>query len=54
MCIRDSTNAVPKTVDQVGIRLMKFCNLYDLKKITDSIQLYSEPFQAKYPEKEKV
>jgi hypothetical protein len=46
--------AVPKTVDQVGIRLMKFCNLYDLKKITDSIQLYSEPFQAKYPEKEKV
>jgi len=45
---------VPKTVDQVGIRLMKFCNLYDLKKITDSIQLYSEPFQAKYPEKEKV
>jgi hypothetical protein len=49
-----SKGAVPKTVDQVGIRLMKFCNLYDLKKITDSIQLYSEPFQAKYPEKEKV
>jgi hypothetical protein len=49
-----SKGAVPKTVDQVGIRLMKFCNLYDLKKITDSIQMYSEPFQAKYPEKEKV
>jgi hypothetical protein len=43
-----STNAVPKTIDQVGIRLLKFCNLYDLKKITDSIQQYAEPFQAKY------
>jgi hypothetical protein len=30
--------------------LLKFCNLYDLKKISDSIQLYAEPFQAKYPE----
>ncbi len=44
--------AKPKTVDQVGIRLLKFCNLYDLKKISDSIQLYAEPFQAKYPIKE--
>jgi hypothetical protein len=44
------TGAVPKSVDQVGIRLMKFCNLYDLKKITDSIQIYAEPFQARYPE----
>ena len=43
-----NTNAVPKTVNQVGIRLLKFCNLYDLKKISDSIQQYAEPFQAKY------
>ena len=43
-----STNAVPKAIDQVGIRLLKFCNLYDLKKISDSIQQYAEPFQAKY------
>ena len=43
-----NANAVPKTVDQVGIRLLKFCNLYDLKKISDSIQQYAEPFQAKY------
>jgi hypothetical protein len=43
-----NTNAVPKTIDQVGIRLLKFCNLYDLKKISDSIQQYAEPFQAKY------
>jgi 5'-3' exonuclease len=43
-----TTNAVPKSVDQVGIRLLKFCNLYDMKRIADSIQLYAEPFQAKY------
>ena len=39
----------PKNISQVGIRLLKFCNLYDLKKISDSIQIYSEPFQANYP-----
>ena len=43
-----ATNAVPKAVDQVGIRLLKFCNLYDMKRMADSIQLYAEPFQAKY------
>jgi hypothetical protein len=42
------TGTIPKTVDQVGIRLLKFCNLYDLQKIADSIQSYAEPFQAKY------
>jgi hypothetical protein len=42
--------AVPKEVTQVGIRLLKFCNLYDMKRMADSIQLYAEPFQAKYPE----
>jgi 5'-3' exonuclease len=43
-----STNAVPKTVDQVGIRLLKFCQLYDMKRMIDSIQQYAEPFQARY------
>jgi hypothetical protein len=43
-------NSHPKKISQVGIRLMKFCNLYDLKKITDNIQQYSEAFQANYPE----
>ena len=43
-------NSKPKNISQVGIRLMKFCNLYDLKKITDNIQQYSEAFQANYPE----
>lgn len=38
----------PKNISQVGIRLMKFCQLYDMKKIVDSIQSYAEPFQARY------
>jgi len=41
-------NAKPKTVDQVGIRMLKFCNAWDMKKIADNIQQYAEPFQAKY------
>jgi 5'-3' exonuclease len=37
-----------KRVDQVGIRLIKFCNLYDLKKISDQAQSYAEPLNARY------
>lgn len=46
--------AEPKAISQVGIRLLKFCQLYDMKKLIDSIQLYAEPFQAAYPKKEIV
>ena len=38
----------PKNIDQVGIRLLKFCNFYDLQRVADNIQQYAEPFQAKY------
>jgi hypothetical protein len=38
-----------KNVGQVGIRLMKFCHLYDLKKIADQAQSYAEPLNARYP-----
>ena len=38
----------PKNISQVGIRLMKFCQLYDMKKMMDSIQMYAAPFQARY------
>ena len=38
----------PKNVSQVGIRLLKFCQLYDMKKIMDTIQTYAVPFQARY------
>ena len=37
-----------KDISQVGIRLMKFCHLYDLKRITDQAQAYAEPLNARY------
>jgi hypothetical protein len=37
-----------KNISQVGIRLMKFCHLYDLKKISDQAQAYAEPLNARY------
>lgn len=41
-------DCVTKDVSQVGIRLLKFCNAWDMKKVADNIQQYAEPFQAKY------
>jgi 5'-3' exonuclease len=38
----------PKNVNQIGIRLMKFCNTWDLQKIADQAQSYAEPLNAKY------
>jgi 5'-3' exonuclease len=43
-----TATAANKRVDQVGIRLIKFCNLYDLKKISDQAQSYAEPLNARY------
>ena len=40
--------ALQKDVNQVGTRLMKFCASYDLVKITENIQQYAEPFNARY------
>jgi 5'-3' exonuclease len=37
-----------KSISQVGIRLLKFCQLYDLQKISDQVQSYAEPLNAKY------
>jgi len=37
-----------KDVPQVGIRLLKFCSTFDLQKITDQIQSYSEPLNSRY------
>jgi len=47
-------NAVTKSVDQVGIRMLKFCNAWDMKKIADNIQSYAEPLQARYPQKQEI
>ena len=37
-----------KNINQVGLRLMKFCGLYDLKKISEQAQSYAEPLNARY------
>lgn len=37
-----------KDISQVGIRLMKFCNMYDLRKIAEQAQAYAEPLNARY------
>jgi len=47
-------NSVAKNVDQVGLRLMKFCGQFDLVKISEQAQAYAEPLNAKYPEKTNV
>ena len=39
----------PKNISQVGIRLLKFCQLYDMKRMMDSIESFAHPFQARYP-----
>ena len=45
--IQESIDA-EKNISQVGVRLMKFCHLYDLKKISDQAQAYAEPLNARY------
>ena len=37
-----------KNVGQVGIRLLKFCGEYDLQKVSEQVQSYSEPLNARY------
>jgi 5'-3' exonuclease len=37
-----------KNVAQVGIRLMKFCAKYDLVKVSEQAQSYSDPLNARY------
>ena len=38
----------PKSVKQVGMRLMKFCAKWDMQRIADQAQYFAEPLQAKY------
>jgi hypothetical protein len=46
-----STQLVTKQVSQVGIRLLKFCQLHDLQRLVDSIQHFATPLQASYSAK---
>ena len=42
----DQSKAENKSINQVGIRFMKFCAKYDLNKIGEQAQLYVEPLNA--------
>jgi 5'-3' exonuclease len=42
------SNVEPKDVNQVGMRLMKFCAKWDLQRIADQAQSFAEPLQARY------
>ena len=46
-----TTNIETKNITQVGLRLMKFCAAWDLQRIAESAQLFADPLNAKYPQK---
>lgn len=45
--INAATNA-DKNIPQVGVRLLKFCASFDLVKISEQVQSYAEPLNARY------
>jgi hypothetical protein len=45
--IENATTA-DKNISQVGIRLLKLCSEFDLVKISEQIQSYAEPLNARY------
>lgn len=49
-----ATAAQPKAVEQVGIKLIKFCAKWDMQRIVDQAQSYAEPLNAKYKRKEEI
>jgi hypothetical protein len=44
----DTATTANKSIPQVGIRLLKFCAEYDLQKISEQVQSYAEPLNARY------
>ena len=47
--INDAIDAVePKEISQVGIRLIKFANSYELNKITEQAETFAKQLNARY------
>jgi len=44
----DTATQAEKSIPQVGIRLLKFCSEYSLVKISEQVQSYAEPLNARY------
>ena len=43
-----ATTTAEKNISQVGIRLLKLCSSYDLVKISEQVESYAEPLNARY------
>jgi len=43
-----SSVVAEKSIPQVGIRLLKFCAEFDLQKISEQVQSYADPLNARY------
>jgi hypothetical protein len=44
----NSATTAEKNIPQVGVRLLKFCAAYDLQKISEQVQSYADPLNARY------
>jgi 5'-3' exonuclease len=44
----DTATGANKNISQVGIRLLKLCAEYDLQKVSEQVQSYAEPLNARY------
>ena len=53
--IKETIASVPsKAVEQVGLKLIKFCAKWDMQKIAEYPQTYADPLNAKYKIKEEA
>jgi 5'-3' exonuclease len=44
----ETATSAEKNIPQVGVRFLKFCAEYDLQKISEQVQSYVEPLNARY------
>ena len=44
----NTATTAEKNIPQVGIRLLKFCAEFDLQKISEQVQSYADPLNARY------
>ena len=42
------SKATQKEIEQVGLKLIKFCAKWDMQRIADSPESYAEPLNARY------
>lgn len=49
-----ATNSVPKSKPMVGAQFLKLCGKFDLVKMSEQAQTYSEFLSASYPEAEQI